>query len=78
MSKNSFIFCAIRTFQMCVQKQDRIRRFCLYSLYYSGTGTGNGTGTGYSGFSYGLSGGLSDGRKKIVDFSSEVAYYNLS
>ena len=61
---------------MCVQKQDRIRRFCVYSLYYSGTGNGNGTG--YSGFSYGLSGGLSDGRKKIVDFSSEVAYYNLS
>ena len=61
---------------MCVQKQGRIRRFCVYSLYYSGTGNGNGNG--YSGFSYGLSGGLSDGRKKIVDFSSEVAYYNLS
>ena len=68
MSKNSFIFCAIRTFQMCVQKQDRIRRFCVYSLYYSGTGNGNGTGTGYSGFSYGLSGGLSGGRKKQLIF----------
>ena len=63
---------------MCVQKQDRIQLFCVYSLYYSGNGNGYGTGTGYSGFSYGLSGGLSDGRKKIVDFSSEVAYYNLS
>lgn len=78
MSKSSFIFCAIRTFQMCVQKQDRIRRFCVYSLYYSDTGNGYGTGTGYSGFSGGLSGGFSGGQKETVDFSSEVAYYNLS
>ena len=55
---------------MCVQKQDRIRRFCVYSLYYSGNGNGNGygTGTGYSGFSYGLSGGLSGGQKKQLTF----------
>ena len=53
---------------MCVQKQDRTRRFCVYSLYYSGTGNGNGTGTGYSGFSYGLSCGLSGGRKKQLTF----------
>lgn len=55
---------------MCVQKQDRIRLFCVYSLYYSGNGngTGTGTGTGYSGFSYGLSGGLSGGRKKQLTF----------
>lgn len=47
-------------------------------FYVYGDGTDNGTGAGYVGFSYGLSVGLSYGRKETVDFLQELAYYSLS
>lgn len=53
----------------CVCKGKTAYGGFAYILFnYSGTGTGNGNGTGYSGFSYGLSGGLSGGRKKQLTF----------
>lgn len=40
----------------------------IYSFLFYGYGTGDGTGTGYSGFSYGLSAGLSYGQRKLLTF----------